>query len=265
MVQEVGGSVGNGGVAWLEESVTDHVAEDESFSIDGLHGDGSKDVKNDWEGTDSMQGSMEVIAAQRATFLTRGLMSKAENTKKESTAEELLNPRETQGLAEKPVVVVTTAGENLTMVSEEHWVTRETETGAGILCKKHQSHVTKDGSMVRLCVWLLSFVVWDHGRCGVMWQTEQLVECPCGRLAGCRHHGRLHMPFCAPDGVRTGGAASCAAVLVIWSSAASCIRYCNMQMKLPDALSGWMINYSPILTRAIHSSCPTCNQTCILH
>ena len=57
-------------------------------------------------------------------------------------------------------------------------------------------------------------------------------------------------------------------MLVIWSSAASCIRYCNMQMKLPDALSGWMRTHSPMLTRIVHSqgpgSCPTCNQKCIL-
>ena len=42
-----------------------------------------------------------------------------------------------------------------------------------------------------------------------------------------------------------------------------------LQTKLPDALSGQMINYSPILTRIVHSqgpgSCPTCNPTCILH
>ena len=42
--------MGDGGVAWLEESITDPVTKDKTFSIDSLHGDGDigrEDVKDD--------------------------------------------------------------------------------------------------------------------------------------------------------------------------------------------------------------------------
>ena len=48
-VEEVEGSVGDGWVAWAEESVADGVAQDSAFCVDSVHSDGDvggEDVEN---------------------------------------------------------------------------------------------------------------------------------------------------------------------------------------------------------------------------
>ena len=69
------------------------------------------------EGTESMWGRTEEKAVCKASFLSRGLASRAGNDRKEMAGAEELEPRVTEERVGGLVVAVMAALENLTMVN----------------------------------------------------------------------------------------------------------------------------------------------------
>ena len=153
-VKKVFGFVGDGGVAGFEESVADSVAKEEAFSVNGLQRDrhmGGKDIKNDagWDRGD--MGENRSDSGAEGYFLGEGIGVKVGEGRKGDSGGGGVRTKGNRSRGRR-VSSRGDGGRGKLDHGGKVGSNKRDRAGGGFWCNRYRSHVTKDGSVVRLCV-----------------------------------------------------------------------------------------------------------------